>query len=698
MADSRTDHHEKVGVVATNSLDYVRIMLGHLQDGRISVPLRSDKDDQRITRSGVGDVLLPGSDTGWLKIPFTSKGGATPAMVSFTSGTEGEPKAVFLSHDNLHDVVQRLTDVMKITSDIREYIGVPVFHSFGYARCRAVLNAGGAVYIPPKDFDLTEIREMLKAREINAISAVPSLWRIFLQNLDRFGDELMHVKWVEIGSQFMTAAEKIALRTALPNAQIVQHYGLTEASRSTFLSIHETPENKLASVGRADGPIGIRLNQENCIEIKGGNVALAIDDGTERRTLGPETWLTTSDLGRIVDGYLYFDGRADDMINCSGVKMMPDLIEEYLRKTVPGASDFAVTRWPDAMRGDRIMLAIGPKAHEKEATLERAIKAYGSTLGLELGGAVSVRNVEALPVTATGKLQRKELIKALEAVAGDTSIPNLAEAANINEFLIALFGADAVETGESFDQTGADSLNHMQMSILLEGALGRAPDNWEAMPLRDLQGMIEAVGDFDISNATITEAPPLPDGSRDCNPKDISFWGLVREDYRTNDASVFHQGFLMLFIHRFGNWRMNVRPKLLRAPLTVLYRLLNKQTQLFFGMKLDYTVKVGRRVKLEHFGGMILGAREIGNDVYIRQNTTFGIRSTRDIKAKPIIGDHVDIGAGAVIVGDIKVGENSVIGANSVVYSNVPPNSVVIGVPAKLIGQNPRQNPSPLAD
>ena len=100
-------------------------------------------------------------------------------------------------------------------------------------------------------------------------------------------------------------------------------------------------------------------------------------------------------------------------------------------------------------------------------------------------------------------------------------------------------------------------------------------------------------------------------------------------------------------------------------------------------------MQVGRRVKLEHFGGMILGARAIGNDVVLRQNTTRGIRSVDNLRAKAVIGGFVDVGAGAVIVGDITIGENSIIGANSLVYVNVPPGSVVVGVPGRVIGRNP---------
>ncbi len=180
------------------------------------------------------------------------------------------------------------------------------------------------------------------------------------------------------------------------------------------------------------------------------------------------------------------------------------------------------------------------------------------------------------------------------------------------------------------------------------------------------------------------------------NPPELSFWALVREDFHTNDASLAHQGFWAIFVHRFGNWRMSVKPRFVRAPLSVIYQILNKLIQILCGIKLDYTVKVGRRVKLEHFGGMILGARSIGNDVILRQNTTLGTRSLDDLNAKPVIEDFVNIGAGAVIVGDIRIGENSIIGANSLVYKDVPQNSVVVGVPAQLVRQNPNRNLSPL--
>lgn len=172
-------------------------------------------------------------------------------------------------------------------------------------------------------------------------------------------------------------------------------------------------------------------------------------------------------------------------------------------------------------------------------------------------------------------------------------------------------------------------------------------------------------------------APPLPRGECNCNPTDISFIELIKEDFRTHGQDWFSQGFWAVFCHRFGNWRMSVKSRLLRAPLTLLYRIWRLFCQWFAGIKLDYVVKLGRRVRIDHFGGIIIGAREIGDDVVIRQNTTLGIRSEADLNAKPIIGSRVNIGAGAVIVGNITIGDDVIIGANSVVSFDVPAGSVV---------------------
>ncbi|MEO1606430.1 MAG: glycosyltransferase [Pseudomonadota bacterium] len=174
-------------------------------------------------------------------------------------------------------------------------------------------------------------------------------------------------------------------------------------------------------------------------------------------------------------------------------------------------------------------------------------------------------------------------------------------------------------------------------------------------------------------------------GFADTNPKDIGFWALVAEDYRTHERDLLAQGFWVLFWHRVGNWRMGLKRKIFRAPMTLVYRMMYKIMQWVCGIDLPFSVIVGRRVKLEHFGGMILIAERIGNDVIIRQNTTFGIASIDRSDERPTIEDGANLGAGVVIIGAITVGRDAIVGANAVVVSDVPAGALVGGVPARII-------------
>ena len=169
------------------------------------------------------------------------------------------------------------------------------------------------------------------------------------------------------------------------------------------------------------------------------------------------------------------------------------------------------------------------------------------------------------------------------------------------------------------------------------------------------------------------------------NPPGMGLLALLREDRRTHDGKWLEQGFWAVAVHRFGNWRMGVRPRILRLPLSLLYKFLEKWVEWTCGITLPYTVKLGRRVRIWHHGGMVLHAKSIGDDVHVRQNTTFGIARRDRLYELPVIEDRVDIGCGAVVLGNVTVGHDSVIGANAVVLKDVPPWSVAAGVPAKVV-------------
>lgn len=188
-----------------------------------------------------------------------------------------------------------------------------------------------------------------------------------------------------------------------------------------------------------------------------------------------------------------------------------------------------------------------------------------------------------------------------------------------------------------------------------------------------------------MSSLTVKrEAPPLPRGDSNENPPGIRLFALLREDLHTHEGNPFEQGFWALAVHRFGNWRMGL-PKILRFPFTIWYRILFKVVEWTCGISLPYTVKVGRRVRLWHHSAMILHARSIGDDCHIRHCTTFGVVRRDQNHEIPTIGDRVDIGCGVCILGDVHVGHDSAIGANSVVLQDVPPYSIVVGIPGRVV-------------
>jgi serine O-acetyltransferase len=167
----------------------------------------------------------------------------------------------------------------------------------------------------------------------------------------------------------------------------------------------------------------------------------------------------------------------------------------------------------------------------------------------------------------------------------------------------------------------------------------------------------------------------------------------IREDWHTYDGDITRQGLWVMVVYRFGRWRYTVQQRWLRLPLSILYKILKLLSQILTGIDLPCEVQIGRRLTIEHFGDIIIsGDTVIGDDVVIRNGVTIGLRRT-GIAGAPIIGDRVDIGAGAKILGTIRIGNDVAIGANAVVLQDVPDNSLAVGVPAiiktrKIVSDN----------
>jgi len=163
----------------------------------------------------------------------------------------------------------------------------------------------------------------------------------------------------------------------------------------------------------------------------------------------------------------------------------------------------------------------------------------------------------------------------------------------------------------------------------------------------------------------------------------------VIEDWKTNGRDWTKPGFQALAVHRFGNWRMRVKPKVVRAPLSVAYRALFRGVRNVYGIELPYSARIGRRVVIEHQGSIVVhGNAVVGDECILRQNVTLGNRTMDQPWDAPILGARVNVGAGAKILGAVTIGEGAQVGANAVVHVDVPAGAVAVGVPARLIASS----------
>jgi serine O-acetyltransferase len=139
-------------------------------------------------------------------------------------------------------------------------------------------------------------------------------------------------------------------------------------------------------------------------------------------------------------------------------------------------------------------------------------------------------------------------------------------------------------------------------------------------------------------------------------------------------------GFRAVALYRVGRW---CRGRGLRLPAAVIERVMHHLCHCW----ISTAAEIGDGFMIAHVGGLVIGGGTIiGTNCDVRQNVTFGGNFNRgDVRKKPIIGDNVSVGVGAVILGPVRVGSNSIIGANSVVTRDVPANVIVSGIPAGIL-------------
>ncbi|MBL8220531.1 MAG: serine O-acetyltransferase, partial [Bryobacterales bacterium] len=140
-----------------------------------------------------------------------------------------------------------------------------------------------------------------------------------------------------------------------------------------------------------------------------------------------------------------------------------------------------------------------------------------------------------------------------------------------------------------------------------------------------------------------------------------------------------YPGFHAILIHRLAH-------RLYRMRVPLLPRVLSQISRFFTGIEIHPGARIGRRFFIDHGMGVVIGeTTEIGDDVLLYQGVTLGGTGKEKGKRHPTLGNHVVVGTGAKVLGNITVGDYVKIGAGSVVVRPVPDHSTVVGIPGKIV-------------
>jgi serine O-acetyltransferase len=191
----------------------------------------------------------------------------------------------------------------------------------------------------------------------------------------------------------------------------------------------------------------------------------------------------------------------------------------------------------------------------------------------------------------------------------------------------------------------------------------------------------------------------------------LPFFQSVREDvaciFERDPAARSYFEVLLCYPGLHAVWGHHLSHWLWQHGLRFLARFNSQLLRFFTGIEIHPAAEIGRRFFIDHGMGVVIGETAIvGDDVTLYQGVTLGGTGKEHGKRHPTIGDNVVIGTGARVLGNIRIGENCRIGANSVVLRSVPDNSTVVGVPGHIVLRNgkrvvitdPKEISDPLSD
>jgi acyl-CoA synthetase (AMP-forming)/AMP-acid ligase II len=350
----------------------------------------------------------------------TSNDENEPAVIIFTSGTSGRPKAVVLSHRALLANLQMLLNMTRrlphqvdeTSADVALHTG-PLFHIGGAQAMMRAVTVGNTLVLPAGRFDPGEALTLIEQWQVTRWAAVPTMISRVLDHPDVHRRNLRSLRAVTLGGAPLHPSLQERIRTGLPGAQarVATGYGLSEnGGQATAASDADTikrpgtsgrplPLTEIKIVertGSPDGEIFIRA----ATQMSGyyGSVTSPIDE---------EGWLGTGDLGRAdEDGYIWITGRSKDLIIRGGENISPAAVEQALLDA-PGVRDAVVFGLAHPDLGEEVAAVVVVDDPSASARVEAHVRTRLASFSVPTRWQFQR---EPLPVNPTGKVDKPAVV------------------------------------------------------------------------------------------------------------------------------------------------------------------------------------------------------------------------------------------------------------------------------------------------
>lgn len=421
---------DRVVLSASKNVEFVYAYYGAHLAGLICVPIDSETNEIRLNRIInvsnpryiVGDlrnrgdhIVLPfnecrSDDNLTHKLPNVND----IADLLFTTGTTGLPKGVALTYGNEMVAANNINAFIGNTCDDVELLALPISHSFGLGRLRCVLAKGATLVLLGSFASMKKFYNEIERCGVTGFGMVPASWSYILKmSGERIGQYSKQLRYIEIGSAFMTLENKQKLMALLPQTHICMHYGLTEASRSSFLSFNDdsshlmsagksSPNTEIAVFDEQGERLGVNVDGEICV--KGGHVCSSywgVSEVEFKKDFYGD-FFRTGDWGHIDEnGYIYLISRKKEMINVGGKKVSPLEVEEQLNG-IDGIEESACVGVHDDVLGEVVKAFC---VCSKEVVFDQVKKSLFKSLENYKIPAF-FESISQLPKTQNGKLQR----------------------------------------------------------------------------------------------------------------------------------------------------------------------------------------------------------------------------------------------------------------------------------------------------